>query len=366
MRDKRMNRTAGMRTWHTSLMSLTGWAAFVEVCRTGSLSRAAAALGYTQSAVSRQVAALERDVGAGLLERLPRGVRPTPAGEAFLRHAQIVVSEASRARVAARTAGAQVHLALGAVPSAMSGLVPAALTLARERLPRHRVTLHSGLSADLQAGVAAGVLDLAVVTDYPPGLARDRHLRHTRLLDDEMCVILPASHPLASGDAPLDLAVLAEEVWAEDNAGSATVLVQAAAAAGFTPDLELEAGDLLGKTALVAAGHAVALVPAMLIPALRPDVSVRRLAAPPRRTVYAVVRRGPDPSPDGTDGARRGAQAGRGPRYAEKHHADLRCSRLPPWTDGHRDLGRRHRDRLHPGRLRPGSRPGGRSARRRR
>ena len=282
-------------------MSLTAWVAFVEVCRTGSLSGAAASLGYSQSAVSRQVAALERDVGADLLERLPRGVRVTPAGEAFLRHAQLVVSEAARARAAARAAGSHVHLALGAVPSAMAALVPAALTLLRERMPDHRVSLHAGLSADLQADVAAGVLDLAVVTDYPPGLARDRHLQHTRLLDDEMCVILPVAHTHAGGDGPLDLAELAGEVWVEDNAGSATVLVQAAAAAGFTPDIELEAGDLLGKTALVAAGHAVALVPAMLVPALRPDVVVRRLLAPPRRTVYVVVRRGHDPSPVGTD-----------------------------------------------------------------
>ncbi len=72
--------------------------------------------------------------------------------------------------------------------------------------------------------------------------------------------------------------------------------MQAAAAAGFTPDIELEVGDLLGKTALVAAGHAVALVPAMLVPALRPDVAVRRLVTAPRRTVYAVVRRGRESS----------------------------------------------------------------------
>lgn len=283
-------------------MSLSAWVSFVEVCRAGSLSGAAVVLGYSQSAVSRQVQALELEAGVQLLERLPRGVRVTPPGEAFLRHAQVVVSEAARARVAASTAGSEVHLALGAVPSAMSGLVPAALTLARDQMPRHRVTLHAGLSADLQADVAAGVLDLAVVTDYPPGLSRDRHLGHIALLDDEMCVILPATHRHAvdDGGEALGLAELADDVWVEDNAGSATVLVQAAAAAGFTPDLGLEAGDLLGKTALVAAGHAVALVPSMLVPALRPDVCVRQLVNAPRRTLYAVVRRGRDPSPEGT------------------------------------------------------------------
>lgn len=281
---------------------MTAWAAFVEVCRTGSMSGAAASLGYSQSAVSRQVATLERDVGADLLERLPRGVRVTPAGEVFLRHAQIVVNEAARAQAAARSADSHVHLALGAVPSAMSGLVPAALTVAGQRMPRLRITLHAGLSADLQADVVSGVLDVAVVTDYPPGLTRDRHLQHTRLMSDEMCVILPSDHRHAADRGPLELSALAENVWVEDNAGSATVLVQAAAAADFTPHIELEAGDLLGKTALVAAGHAVAMIPAMLVPALRSDVAVRRLVAAPRRTVYAVIRRRRDPSPEGTQG----------------------------------------------------------------
>ena len=69
------------------------------------------------------------------------------------------------------------------------------------------------------------------------------------------------------------------------------MLVQAAATAGFTPAIELEAGDLLGKVALVAAGLGVALIPSMLVPALRPDVAVRRLTDPPMRSVYAVTRR---------------------------------------------------------------------------
>ena len=75
-------------------MSLTQWSAFVEVCRTGSIGGAAATLGYTQSAVSRQVAGLEAELQERLLERLPRGVRPTPAGAALLQHARIVVNEA--------------------------------------------------------------------------------------------------------------------------------------------------------------------------------------------------------------------------------------------------------------------------------
>ncbi len=72
-----------MRNTHTVSMSLTAWRTFVTVCRLGSLSAAAAELGYTQSAVSRQIAGLEREIGAPLVERHARGIRPTAAGEAF-------------------------------------------------------------------------------------------------------------------------------------------------------------------------------------------------------------------------------------------------------------------------------------------
>jgi DNA-binding transcriptional LysR family regulator len=86
-------------------MALTAWRTFVTACRLGSLSAAAAELGYTQSAVSRQIAGLEREVGVPLVDRHARGIRPTPAGDAFLRHAQAAVNEAERAVRAARDAG---------------------------------------------------------------------------------------------------------------------------------------------------------------------------------------------------------------------------------------------------------------------
>jgi DNA-binding transcriptional LysR family regulator len=110
-------------------MALTAWRTFVTVCRLGSLSAAATELGYTQSAVSRQIAGLERQVGAPLVERHARGVRPTAAGEAFRRHAQTAVNEAERAIRAARDArdGSTRPLAIGATPSLAAGVVPAAM-----------------------------------------------------------------------------------------------------------------------------------------------------------------------------------------------------------------------------------------------
>jgi DNA-binding transcriptional LysR family regulator len=270
-------------------MTLTGWRTFVAVCDAGSLTAAAEELGYTQSAVSRQVAALEQELGEQLLERLPRGVRTTAAGAALLPHARLVVGEAARGRDAVRRArdGDPVVLTLGAVPSATADLVPRAL---RSLADGPRCTLRSGGSPELHELVLAGDLDVAVVTDYPPGLPLDRRVVRTRLLEDEMCLVVAAGHPLARGRRRVRLAALAEETWVEDNPGSERILVQAASRAGFEPRIGLEAGDLIGKVALVGAGLGVALAPGLLVPALPAGVAVRRLVDPPMRGVHAVRR----------------------------------------------------------------------------
>lgn len=276
-------------------MSFSTWLSFVTVCDRGSISAAADELGYTQSAVSRHVAALEQEMDARLLERLPRGVRPTAAGEAMLRHARLVVHETSRARdaVAATLAGRGPSLAVGAVPSATVGLVPAAIRSFVQEAPSHRCTLRSAVSPVLQDLLLAGDLDVAVVTDYPPGLPASRLLRRHHLLDDELCAVLPGDHPAARGGRRLDLSRLADDVWVEDNPGSERLLVSAAGRAGFEPRLEMEAGDLAGKIALVAAGQAVALVPRLMLGSVPEQVVVRRLADPPTRSVFALHHASP-------------------------------------------------------------------------
>ncbi len=276
-------------------MDLTGWRTFLAVCRLGSLSAAAVELGYTQSAISRQVAALEREVGVVLVERRPRGVVPTAAGEAFGRHARVVVSAADRAvRAAQEATGGRLLVAVGATPSAAAGLVPTAL-----RGTDVAWSLTVALTAELEEQVATGALDLAVVTDAPPGLAADARLDRHRLGDDVMRVVVCADHPAATrrrGRRRPRLADFADDVWVEDNEGSAALLRSAAARAGFAPRIELAAADLAGKTALVAAGHAVALVPGLLVPALRRDVVAVAVADAPTRGIHATVAAGADPA----------------------------------------------------------------------
>ncbi|WP_436698553.1 LysR family transcriptional regulator [Nocardioides sp. BYT-33-1] len=279
-------------------MTLTAWRTFVAVCRLGSLSAAADELGYTQSAVSRQVASLEREVGRPLLARRPRGVVPTAAGEAFAEHARAAVAATDRALRAAREATVPARvLTVGATPSAAAGLVPAAL----RALGTTPWSLATGLSVALEELVVSGELDVAVVTDAPPGLPDDDRVVRHLLGADPMRVVVPAAHPLAraahAAGGSADLADLADAIWVEDNDGSAALLRAAAARAGFAPRIDLAAADLAGKVALVAAGHAVALVPGLLVPALRRDVVAVPVADAPTRRIYASVAAGPPAPP---------------------------------------------------------------------
>ncbi|MEV6350319.1 LysR family transcriptional regulator [Actinoplanes sp. NPDC051851] len=280
-------------------MDLTAWRTYVTVCRLGSLSAAATELGYTQSAVSRQIGGLERRLGVPLLQRHVRGVRPTGPGEVFLRHAVVVLRECDRAVTAARDAldgAASPPLAIGATPALAAGIVPAAVRSLLDDAGSLRWSLHPGLSARLHDRVIAGELDVAVVTDAPPGLPSDPRIERRFLGLDEMVVVLPTGHPLA-GRSGVPIGELAGEIWAEDNDGSATLLRRHAARAGVTPRVDLTAADLPGKVALVATGHAIALIPGVLTRALPAGVTTVSLLDPPARGIYLISPRAvPHPS----------------------------------------------------------------------
>lgn len=275
-------------------MSLTRWRAFVEVCGTGSLRAAAEVTGYSQPALSRQIATLEREAGVQLLERLPRGVRPTTAGEALLHHARIVVSEADRGLLAARRApeGAE-QLVVGAVPSAAATLVPAALRRLNRAGGQLQWSLLPRLTSELVELVHERQVDCAVVTDASAGMLAAAGLKQVHLADDEMVVVVAGDHPLADARS-IDFTALSDEMWVEDNPGSEGLLRELAARAGVEVRLDRSATDLPSKTGLVAAGHAVALVPGLLVPALRADVRVLRLREPVTRGIYLLAPPGSD------------------------------------------------------------------------
>ncbi|MFJ7158971.1 LysR family transcriptional regulator [Streptomyces sp. NPDC101118] len=235
---------------------------FVTVARLASFSAAGHTLGYTQSAVSQQIAALEGDLGTALLTRRP--VAPTRAGERLLEHAGplLLRLDAARADIARLTAAPPDELTLAASPLALG---PAALAA----LPPTGVTLRVLPREEIPAAVATGACDLALVDgvaapDDPLRLSDVAPLGVVGADEGPLAVLLPERHPLAHRTA-LRLADLADARWL-DAPGAGFPLDALAAAAGarpggLTPALRYEGTDVHTLCALAAAGHGLALLP---------------------------------------------------------------------------------------------------------
>jgi DNA-binding transcriptional LysR family regulator len=261
---------------------------FREVARLGSFSRAAEALSLTQPAVSQQVAALERQAGAQLLERGPGGLTLTPAGALLLEHADVV---ADRLRLAsgqlAELAGdAGRRLRIGAFPSALATRVPRALgRLTRDR-PEVKADVVEGATDELVEGVRAGALHVAVCFQ-DAATARREHEGAERIdLDEEPFVaLLPHGHPRA-GAGPIGLADLAGDTWVAPSREG--LIVRACEAAGFTPAIRYVSRDPLANRGLVAAGLAVTISPAGLAAEFS-GIAVEPVRGAPTRSVYALL-----------------------------------------------------------------------------
>jgi DNA-binding transcriptional LysR family regulator len=229
---------------------------FVVVADAGSFTGAADELNYTQSAVSRRIASLEGQAGGPLFDRLPRGVRLTPAGHALPRgHAAGVLDRLARAEreLAAIHAGRGGTLRTGAFSTANISLVPAALRAFAAARPDVEVVAVEGRSHSSMRRLADGALDLAVVSDYPSGLPAAEGVTTTHLCEDELLVALPRDHPSAHRD-PVDLGELRDESWIQDAPpGGHTTLTQVCARAGFTPRRTVRIAEWTGKFGYVAA-----------------------------------------------------------------------------------------------------------------
>lgn len=264
---------------------------FREVERRGSFTAAATALHYTQSGVSRRVAALERASGGPLFVRQARGVRLTPAGVVLHRHALDILGRLGVAadEVAAVRQGSGGRLRIGSFATANAVLVPTALAEYRRAWPEVETSVVEDLTGALVDALVAGEIDLAVVSDYPTGQLSADGLDLVHLCDDPLLVALPPGHRLAGATA-VALGDLAEESWIEaaPRRGS-TVLATAAARAGFVPRNDITVPGWTAKQGFVAAGLGVTLVPALAAPAMRPDIVLRPLRdQQARRRVYAA------------------------------------------------------------------------------
>ncbi|MFD9461209.1 LysR substrate-binding domain-containing protein [Streptomyces sp. NPDC060027] len=274
-----------------------------ELRRRGSLARTAQALRLTPSAVSQQIAALARELGAPLTERDGRGVRLTGQAQVLLAHADLIAAQLERARadLVAYGGGGRGSVTIGCFSSGILGLLPDALTALAERLPHVRIDVVEAQPPDLFTALDAGQLDLAVAVDFaaaPPHT--DRRYHRVDVLRDVLDLAVPAGHRLADRER-VGLRELATDPWIVGDARSCcgAVTRSVCAAAGFTPDIRYAVDDWGALAALVEAGRGVALIPRLV----RPLYAHRRLAlpatrgTPPSRNVFAAVRAGAESDP---------------------------------------------------------------------
>ncbi|MEU3499419.1 LysR family transcriptional regulator [Streptomyces hundungensis] len=271
---------------------------FLRVAADRSFTSAATSLGYTQSAVSRQVQSLETELGARLFDRLPRGVRLTEAGRVLLPHAEAVRDRLTAARAeldALRTLDGGL-LRIGAFATADAALLPRALAAFRALRPGVSVARTEGPSAKHLRLLAAGDLDLAVVSDTA-GQSLDGCTLH-HLLDEPMYVALPQGHRLA-GRGEVRLSELAAEEWVAGSARPEDTLLRSAAEVGFRPRTAYVVQDWIAKQGFVAAGLGVTLLPALAADSVRADITLAGVHPEdvPRRAVYAATPRGLTHSP---------------------------------------------------------------------
>jgi molybdate transport repressor ModE-like protein len=239
-----------------------------EVARHGSFSRAATALLLTPSAVSQQIAALERSLGATVVERGPRGAVLTESGRLLVETADVIIAELlnTQEQIGRLTTGRTEQLIVATFASAGQKLLPDAMTRFTAAHPAIEWTILEYEPDDALALVREGGADLALTYHFdgrPPVGAGDRTgLEWTPLLADPVSVVLPASHRLADR-ASLSLAELAAERWVEGCLKVGDQLTKYAALAGFEPVIACRTTDYAFAQSLIATGVGVGLVPAV-------------------------------------------------------------------------------------------------------
>jgi len=241
-------------------MNLRQLGSFLCLVEEGSFTRAARRLGIAQPSLSQQIRSLEAELGGPLIERLPRGIRLTAAGRAFLPEAQAAVRAAERAGAAARMAlGLEAgELEVAVLLSMAVGILPAAIRRFYERYPeigiRMREYTHRNL---LEEDVRSGVGDIAI---GPRPLAWDGPLEPLGF--EELVVVLPLSDPLA-GERKIPLGSLADRRWIlfQPGHGLTEVVTAACRQAGFEPRGAVRTTQVEAASRLAAAGLGPAMVP---------------------------------------------------------------------------------------------------------
>ena len=279
---------------HVAGVNLTRLRMLSEVAARGSFRAAAFALDYTPSAISQQIALLEREAGMPLVRRGPRGAALTDAGRLLVRHADVALGELTKARHALDALAGNVHtrLRVAAFPTATATIVALAARSFAAVHPEWTVQVVDAEPDGAYELLEAGDVDAAVVYEFEPGGAG------SLIGEDPMLLCLPSGHRLAARDE-VDVIDLAGERWVGgDGCPSVPALVELCRAAGFTPWFSpLTTHDYHAMQGLVATHGLFGLIPTLALSARRPDVAIRRLRPEPRaRTLRYAVGDAPHPA----------------------------------------------------------------------
>ncbi len=254
-------------------MELRSLQIFVQIADEGSITRAADKLGLAQPALTRRIKQLERELGAQLLLRLPRGVRLTSAGSDLLEHARRIAAEVSRARDQVRGNSRTVRgrVVVGTSPTLAPLLLPGCVARARPLLPGVALKLVEGFSAQLLDALIAGRLDLAVMTNPP----RSPAVALTPLLSEPLVVVSP---PQARGTRPAYSLAELSRLPLLLSAGLRAVAEQQLAATGTSLRIEAEVDSIEAIRRLLLSGVGATLMP---VSTFHAEIAARRLAAFP-------------------------------------------------------------------------------------
>jgi DNA-binding transcriptional LysR family regulator len=267
-----------------------------ELDRRGTIAAVAHAFSFSPSAISQQLARLQRDAGVQLIERVGRGVQLTPAARSLLGQIDAILDqhdevESALARIAEEPAG---RVRVGAFQTAAIALLPPVLTLLAAEAPAVGVELVETEAEDALPALTLGEVDVVLADEYP-GDPRPRIARVEReeLGRDRVLLALPGRHPRARSREPVPLAELADERWvfAYPDTYYARMTARACAeVGGFVPKVAHRANDLAVALGLVAAGHALAFVPE-LVDDCGPDVVLLPVAEGRlERTIVSAAR----------------------------------------------------------------------------
>ena len=253
----------------------------------GTISAVAAALSYTPSSVSQQLALLEAEAGVALLEKSGRRVRLTPQALVLVEHTGALLErlELMTAELDHSLTEVSGTVRLAVFQSAALGIVPQALTILRDEYPQLRVEVTQREPESALFETWTREFDLVVAEQYPGHAApRQPELDRVPLLEDELRLGVPFE--------AASLTDLASSPWVMEPRGTASrhFAEQLCRQAGFEPDVRFETADLQAHIRLIESGHAVALLPDLVWGGREPGIRLLRLPGTPRRTVFTSAR----------------------------------------------------------------------------